>query len=240
MGHGRFYPASPSSHLRLLHHNTTRAGEAAAPDVTPARVSPTYGQRSSSSLGFAANNVFKGGAVREEAIVGTASSLGLGESRSQHFSVSSSSDACWASAGYGLAVGTILGQGSTVKRLGRALPSARMSVGDWPRDPSPWRCSVKDGDGRGHGKGDGSVERQTRSSAGVIEESKTGNAGPNKTSSSCGDYVADIVRRQSISFTKDAGDWQQLVHWPGVRSKRLWPKQPRAPSCIFSGDRKLC
>ena len=103
-------------------------------------------------------------------------------------------------------MGTILGQGSTVKRLGRALPSARISVGDGPGDHSLWRSSVKDGDGRGHSKGDGFAERQTRSSAGVLDGSKSGNTGPNRMSISCGEYVADIVRRHNISHTNDAGE----------------------------------
>ena len=50
-----------------------------AGEAFPSDTSPRRSLRSSSALGHAPQNVFKGGAVKEEAIVGTAAALGLGE-----------------------------------------------------------------------------------------------------------------------------------------------------------------
>ena len=57
----------------VIHSSSREAGEAS--DTTPGRLPA----RSSSALGHAAHNFLKGGAARDEAVVGTASSLGLGE-----------------------------------------------------------------------------------------------------------------------------------------------------------------
>ena len=124
--------------------------------------------------------------------------------------------------GYGLAVGTILGQGSTVKRLGRtargygsageassiAGAAQQMSIGEVSGDMAPFRAS-KDGDSRGKGEGSGVLERQTTSSAGILEGSRGSGTLGGRLVNAYGDGVTDIVRRQGLSQSVDAGRWLQ-------------------------------